>query len=141
MRKSHSRPALSCANDSTVSFIAAIVSPVLLSRKSAEMQVPAAVTSGLDRRAFLQAAGGAALMAWSGPRAPAAGPGPWREHFPALDQRVNGHPLVFLDSAASTQRPMEVIDAIAEFYRRDNANPSATLHALARRANDRYEGA
>jgi cysteine desulfurase / selenocysteine lyase len=107
------------------------------------MQVPAAVTSWFDRRAFLHIAGGAALMAWSGPRAPAAGRAdpPWRDHFPTLDQRVNGHPLVFLDSAATTQRPAEVIDAIAEFYRRDNANPSATLHALARRANDRYEGA
>ncbi len=66
---------------------------------------------------------------------------PWREHFPALAQRVNGHPLVFLDSAATTLRPNAVIDAIAEFYRRDNANPSATLHTLARRSNDHYEGA
>ena len=76
------------------------------------------------------------MMAWSGRSG-----SPWRERFPALDQRVNGHPLTYLDSAASTQRPVEVIDAIAEFYRRDNANPSATLHTLARRANDRYEGA
>jgi len=82
-------------------------------------------------------------MACSGfRRTPAVPPAPpWRDRFPALDQRIEGHPLVYLDSAASTQRPLEVIDAIAEFYRRDNANPSATLHALARRANDRYEGA
>ncbi len=66
---------------------------------------------------------------------------PWRKHFPALAQEVNGRPLVFLDSAATTQRPAAVIDAIAEFYRRDNANPSGTLHTLARRANERYEGA
>jgi len=97
----------------------------------------------LDRRGFLHTLGGALLMGYSGSpgdsRIPAGSP--WRDRFPALDQEVNGHPLVFLDSAASTQRPVEVIDAIAEFYRRDNANPSATLHTLARRANDRYEGA
>jgi cysteine desulfurase/selenocysteine lyase len=82
-------------------------------------------------------------MACSGSRpTPVVQPSPpWRERFPALDQRVEGHPLVYLDSAATTQRPVEVIDAIAEFYRRDNANPSAALHALARRAHDRYEGA
>ena len=65
----------------------------------------------------------------------------WRTHFPALDQRIDGKPLVYLDTAATSQRPVQVIDAIAEFYRRDNANPAAALHTLARRANDRYERA
>ncbi len=97
----------------------------------------------LDRRAFLHAAGGVLLAGYAAPArlplVPAASP--WRDRFPALDQAVNGHPLVFLDSAATTQRPREVIDAIAEFYRRDNANPSGSLHTLARRSYDHYEGA
>ena len=66
---------------------------------------------------------------------------PWRNDFPALNQVVNGKPLIYLDSAATTQRPTAVIDAIQEFYRHDNANPGATLHSLARRAFERYEGA
>src|SRR5262245_9849276 len=65
----------------------------------------------------------------------------WRRLFPILEQRVHGHPLVYLDSAATTQRPRPVIDAIVEFYQRDNANPGAALHELARRAHERYEGA
>ena len=65
----------------------------------------------------------------------------WRSHFPALHQRVGDRPLAYLDTAATSQRPVQVINAIADFYRKDNANPSGALHALARRANDRYEGA
>lgn len=65
----------------------------------------------------------------------------WRTHFPALTQRVNGHQLVYLDNAATTQRPEAVIQALLEFYRHDNANPSASLHTLARRAHERYEAA
>lgn len=71
----------------------------------------------------------------------AAGPGEWRSHFPALAQQVNGRPLAYLDTAATAQRPTEVIEAIADFYRRDNANPGRTLHALARRADEDYEQA
>lgn len=65
----------------------------------------------------------------------------WRSDFPTLDQEVNGHPLIYLDSAATTQRATPVLDAIMDFYRRDNANPGAVLHELARRAHARYEGA
>jgi len=65
----------------------------------------------------------------------------WRADFPALDQTVNGHPLVYLDSAATTQRPAAVLAALLDYYRHDNANPGAKLHALARRAYERYEGA
>jgi cysteine desulfurase / selenocysteine lyase len=61
--------------------------------------------------------------------------------FPTLAQRIDGRPLTYLDSAATTLRPASVIDAIADFYRHDNANPSATMHALARRAAARYDGA
>jgi cysteine sulfinate desulfinase/cysteine desulfurase/selenocysteine lyase len=64
-----------------------------------------------------------------------------RAQFPALAQKVNGRDLVFLDSAATTQRPLAVINAIADFYRADNANPSATMHTLARKSAALYADA
>jgi len=64
-----------------------------------------------------------------------------REDFPALHQEVNGHPLVYLDNAASSQKPSVVIDAIAEYYRRDNANVHRGVHALSVRATDAFEAA
>jgi cysteine desulfurase / selenocysteine lyase len=60
--------------------------------------------------------------------------GAWRAQFPALAQKINGHPLAYLDNAATTSRPRAVIDALVGFYERDNANPSAAMHTLARRA-------
>jgi cysteine desulfurase/selenocysteine lyase len=71
----------------------------------------------------------------------AAAPGRWRADFPALGQLVNGKPLAYLDSAATTLRPAPVIEAIAGYYRTVNANPSATLHTLARRSAEEYAGA
>lgn len=59
---------------------------------------------------------------------------PRRDAYPALAQRIGDQPLAYLDNAATTLRPREVIDAIARFYETDNANPSASLHTLARRA-------
>jgi cysteine desulfurase/selenocysteine lyase len=64
-----------------------------------------------------------------------------RDDFPALRQQVNGKPLVYLDNAATTQRPRSVIDAVARFSERDNANVHRGLHALSMRATDGYEGA
>ena len=64
-----------------------------------------------------------------------------REEFPILDQQVNGHPLVYLDNAATTQRPRSVVAALDRFYARDNANVHRGLHALSMRATDGYEGA
>jgi len=64
-----------------------------------------------------------------------------RADFPALAQAVNGHPLVYLDSAATAQRPRAVLDALTEFYARDNANVHRGLHELSRRATERYEEA
>src|SRR5207247_2435917 len=68
-------------------------------------------------------------------------PESWREHFPALDQRINGQPLAYLDTAATALRPTQVVDAIADFYRGPNANPGATLHTLARRSAELYADA
>ncbi len=64
-----------------------------------------------------------------------------RDDFPALNQRVNGRPLVYLDNAATTQKPRAVIDALTRFYERDNANVHRGLHALSMRATDDFEGA
>jgi len=65
----------------------------------------------------------------------------WRAEFPALTQEISGHPLAYLDSAATTLRPRAVIDAVARFDAGPNANPSPTLHTLARRAADAYGAA
>ena len=64
-----------------------------------------------------------------------------RDDFPALHQQVNGQPLVYLDNAATTQRPRVVINTLSHFYERDNANVHRGLHALSMRATDAYEGA
>jgi cysteine desulfurase/selenocysteine lyase len=58
----------------------------------------------------------------------------FRAEFPLLAERINGHSLVYLDSAATTQKPRAVIDALTNFYVQDNANPAPSLHALARRS-------
>ncbi len=64
-----------------------------------------------------------------------------RAEFPALHQQVHGKPLVYLDSAATTQKPRAVIDAISRFYERDNANVHRGVHALSERATKAFEGA
>jgi len=64
-----------------------------------------------------------------------------RRDFPALHQRVNGVPLAYLDNAATTQKPRDVIDAVSRYYRRDNANVRRGVHVLAERATAAYEGA
>ncbi len=64
-----------------------------------------------------------------------------RRDFPILDQRINGKPLVYLDNAASSQRPRQVIEAISHYYEHDHANVHRGVHALSQRATDAYEGA
>jgi len=64
-----------------------------------------------------------------------------RRDFPILAQNINGKPLVYLDSAASSQRPRQVIDAIARYYERDHANVHRGVHTLSQRATDAFEGA
>jgi cysteine desulfurase/selenocysteine lyase len=65
----------------------------------------------------------------------------WRGDFPALQQAVNGHPLAYLDSAASAQLPDVVIEAVAAYQRHDHANVHRGVHTLSHRATDAYEGA
>lgn len=64
-----------------------------------------------------------------------------RPDFPALDQQINDHPLVYLDSAASSQQPRHVIDAVADYQRNDHANVHRGVHTLSHRATETYEGA
>lgn len=64
-----------------------------------------------------------------------------RDDFPILAETVNGKPLVYLDNAASTQKPTAVIDAVAEHYRHNNANVHRGIHELSNRASDAYDGA
>ena len=64
-----------------------------------------------------------------------------RGDFPALAQEVNGHPIVYLDNAASSQPPAVVIDTIAEYQRHDHANVHRGVHTLSERATAAYEGA
>ncbi|MDF1545266.1 MAG: cysteine desulfurase [bacterium] len=60
--------------------------------------------------------------------------------FPILDQKVNRHQLVYLDNAASTQKPRSVINALLEYYRHSNSNIHRGMHTLAERATQAYEG-
>ncbi|MFC5706644.1 aminotransferase class V-fold PLP-dependent enzyme [Aeromonas eucrenophila] len=64
-----------------------------------------------------------------------------RSQFPALAQEVNGHPLIYLDNAATTQKPQAVLDAIAHYYSADNANVHRAAHALSGRATRAFEDA
>ncbi|POZ55144.1 Cysteine desulfurase SufS [Lysinibacillus sphaericus] len=64
-----------------------------------------------------------------------------KSYFPILNQQVNGHPLVYLDSAATSQKPIQVIEAIKHYYEFDNSNVHRGVHTLGNRATDKYEGA
>jgi cysteine desulfurase / selenocysteine lyase len=64
-----------------------------------------------------------------------------RRDFPILTRMVHGHPLVYLDTAASAQRPLAVIEATDRFYRMHNANVHRGVHTLSQEATDQYEAA
>jgi cysteine desulfurase/selenocysteine lyase len=64
-----------------------------------------------------------------------------RSHFPILNQLIHDKPLVYLDNAATSQKPIAVIEALQHYYERDNANVHRGVHTLSARATDAYEGA
>jgi cysteine desulfurase/selenocysteine lyase len=64
-----------------------------------------------------------------------------RRDFPVLHQTIHGHPLAYLDNAASSQRPQSVIDAVRHYEEHDHANVHRGVHTLSQRATDAYEGA
>ncbi len=64
-----------------------------------------------------------------------------RDDFPILHQQVHGHPLVYLDNAATSQKPQVVLDTLQRYYQQDNANVHRGAHLLSCRATEAYEGA
>jgi cysteine desulfurase / selenocysteine lyase len=64
-----------------------------------------------------------------------------RADFPILHQEIHGKPLVYLDNAATSQKPLAVLEALQHYYRNDNANVHRGVHTLSSRATDAYEGA
>src|SRR6478735_9318772 len=62
-----------------------------------------------------------------------------RRQFPVLNQQVNDKPLVYFDNAATTQKPLAVIDALKNYYQKDNANIHRGIHTLAERATADFE--
>jgi len=64
-----------------------------------------------------------------------------RADFPILDQQVHGHPLVYFDNAATSQKPRAVIDALVHYYERDNANVHRGIHELSNRSTNAFEAA
>src|SRR3954468_15481207 len=62
-----------------------------------------------------------------------------RADFPILDREVNGHPLVYLDSGNTSQKPRQVVDAVREHYERHNANVSRSVHTFGTEATEAYE--
>jgi cysteine desulfurase/selenocysteine lyase len=64
-----------------------------------------------------------------------------RADFPILDQKVHGHPLIYFDNAATSQKPRAVIDALVNYYERDNANVHRGIHELSNRATAAFEAA
>jgi len=64
-----------------------------------------------------------------------------RQDFPILDQKVNDEQLVYLDNAATAQRPTAVTDSLVHFYQTDNANVHRGVHTIAERATEDYENA
>ena len=64
-----------------------------------------------------------------------------RADFPILQRKVNGYPLVYLDNAATSQKPQQVIDSIVDYYTHLNANIHRGVHTLSQEATDAYEAA
>ncbi|MFT2154401.1 aminotransferase class V-fold PLP-dependent enzyme, partial [Klebsiella pneumoniae] len=107
---------------------------------------PRVVPLGQESRADIAPRGFATLPAFGSRPAPAARVGQIpveriRADFPILAEQVEGHPLVWLDNAATTQRPNQVIDRISHYYLHENSNVHRAAHTLAARSTDAYEAA
>jgi cysteine desulfurase/selenocysteine lyase len=64
-----------------------------------------------------------------------------RQYFPILHQEINGHPLVYLDNGATSQKPIQVMEAMDKYYKAYNSNVHRGVHTLGNMATDAYEGA
>jgi cysteine desulfurase/selenocysteine lyase len=63
-----------------------------------------------------------------------------RKDFPILERRIHGKPLIYLDNAATSQKPMAVVESLVEYYTRHNANVHRGIHTLSEEATALYEG-
>jgi cysteine desulfurase/selenocysteine lyase len=84
------------------------------------------------------------MIAETAPAKPTVKPTDWaalRRDFPVLDQMVHGQPLVYFDNAATTQKPLAVLDALRRYYEHDNANVHRGIHELSNRATAGFEAA
>lgn len=107
---------------------------------------PRVVPLGLEHRPDIAPRGSAGLSSHRAAHAPPARVGSIpveriRADFPILSEKVDGYPLVWLDNAATTQRPTQVIDRISHYYLHENSNIHRAAHALAARSTDAYEAA
>jgi cysteine desulfurase/selenocysteine lyase len=102
---------------------------------------PASVTSDTPRFYFVELAPAPAPAQADRTRHPGFDVHAVRRDFPTLRERINGHPLAWLDNAATTHKPQAVIDRIAQFYAHENSNIHRAAHTMAGRATDAYEGA
>ena len=75
------------------------------------------------------------------PAAAVLDPAQIRPDFPALDMQINGHPLAYLDNAATSQKPNQVLDTVQTYYRRSNANVHRALYELGTRSTEAFEAA
>ncbi|GMA58568.1 hypothetical protein GCM10025858_30710 [Alicyclobacillus sacchari] len=64
-----------------------------------------------------------------------------RDDFPIFQEKINGHPLVYLDNAATSQKPRQVLDVLRRYYESENSNVHRGVHTLGTRATEAYEGA
>jgi cysteine desulfurase/selenocysteine lyase len=99
------------------------------------------VSAGAPSFYFLESAPGSAGVLKDASQHPPFNVAAVRRDFPILSERVNGRPLVWLDNAATTQKPQAVIDRLAHFYAHENSNIHRAAHELAARSTDAYEGA
>ena len=64
-----------------------------------------------------------------------------KSDFPTLNQKINGNDLVYLDNAATTQKPNSVINSVSEYYKKNNSNIHRGVHTLSQEATEKYENA
>jgi cysteine desulfurase/selenocysteine lyase len=99
------------------------------------------ISAGTPSFYFLESAPSTAAVLKDASQHPPFNVAAVRRDFPILSERVNGRPLVWLDNAATTQKPQAVIDRLAHFYAHENSNIHRAAHELAARSTDAYEGA
>ena len=127
------------AEDSSVSYSPSVLSQAEADEKSRQIDYPTSIEGGdaPETRNFTEEGTSRNDTIRIGSKTLAE----IRADFPILAETVNGHPLVWLDNGATTQRPNVVIDRLSYYYRHENSNVHRGAHALAAKSTDAYEGA